>query len=152
MADLIFRTASRADLPAIVAMLADDVLGQARERLGDTLDPAYEAAFDAISANSNDRLVVAEQCGRVVGCLQLTFLPGLAQMGSWRGQIESVRVAGDRRGGGIGRQMIAWAIGECRAKGCGMVQLTTNATRADAARFYVSLGFKPSHIGMKLDL
>ena len=152
MAELSFRAAIRADLPAVVAMLADDILGQARENPGETLDPAYVAAFEAIAANPNDRLVVAEQGGRVVGCLQLTFLPGLAQIGSWRGQIESVRVARGHRGAGIGREMLCWAIEQCRAKGCRMVQLTTNAKRADAARFYVSLGFEPSHVGMKLSL
>ena len=149
MAPLAIRPATEADLPAIVALLADDVLGQSRESPG---DPAYAAAFAAIAANPNDRVMVAERDGRIVGCLQLTFLPGLSLRGAWRGQIEAVRVARDLRGGGVGREMLLWAIAQCRARPCGIVQLTTNTARTDAARFYVSLGFKPSHVGMKLEL
>ena len=122
-----FRRATRADLPAIVAMLADDMLGQAREAITDPLDPGYEAAFGAIEANRNDVLAVADQAGRVVGCLQLTFLPGISHRGAWRGQIEGVRVAADLRGSGIGRQMLGWALDQCRVRGCATVQLTTNA-------------------------
>ncbi|WP_158745995.1 GNAT family N-acetyltransferase [Acidisphaera sp. L21] len=152
MADVIFRSATRGDLPAIVALLADDVLGQTRETNADTLDAAYLVAFERILANPNDDLVVADLAGRVVGCLQLTFLSGLSMRGTWRGQVESVRVASDLRGAGIGRSMMLWVIEACRAKGCGLLQLTTNTARIDAQRFYVSLGFKASHVGMKLDL
>jgi ribosomal protein S18 acetylase RimI-like enzyme len=152
MADVIFREATQADLQAIVALLADDALGATRETPTDTLDPGYLAAFAVIAASPNETLLVAEQDGRVVGCLQLSFLPGLSHRGAWRGQIEAVRVASDLRGAGIGRRMLREAIGRCSAKGCRIVQLTTNTARTDAARFYVSLGFKASHVGMKLEL
>ena len=152
MASLIFRRATRADLPAIVALLADDMLGRTREYPSEPLDPGYFAGFDAIEANPNDMLAVAEQDGCVLGCLQLTFLPGISHLGSWRGQIEGVRVAATRRGSGIGRQMLEWAIARCRTRGCRTVQLTTNAARVDAQRFYKTLGFEPSHVGMKLSL
>ena len=152
MADVIFREATQSDLQAIVALLADDALGAMRERPADTLDAGYLAAFDVIAASPNETLLVAEQAGRVVGCLQLSFLPGLSHHGAWRGQIEAVRVASDLRGSGIGHRMLLEAIGRCRAKGCRIVQLTTNTARTDAARFYVSLGFKASHVGMKLEL
>jgi GNAT superfamily N-acetyltransferase len=144
-----FRVATAADLPAIVALLADDVLGAAREAPG---DPAYAAAFAAIAADPNQLLAVAERDGRVVGCLQLTFMPGLSHRGAWRGQIESVRIAADQRGTGLGRLFLGWAIEQCRARGCRMVQLTTDKSRADARRFYESLGFAASHEGMKLRL
>lgn len=149
MTEPVFRRAVAADVPAIVALLADDVLGAARERPG---DPAYDAAFAAIAADANQLLAVAEAEGRVAGCLQLTFIPGLSHRGAWRGQIESVRIAAGARGGGLGRRMIAWAVAQCRARGCGMVQLTSDASRADARRFYESLGFVASHVGMKLKL
>jgi GNAT superfamily N-acetyltransferase len=147
-----FRRATEADLPALVAMLADDALGATREDPRLPLDERYLAAFRAISADPNQMLLVAEGEGAVLGCLQLTFLPGLARLGAWRGQIEAVRVARGRRGGGIGRRMLAHAIELCRARGCRMVQLTTDKSRQDAHRFYAELGFVASHEGMKLAL
>jgi GNAT superfamily N-acetyltransferase len=141
------RRAIAADLDAIVALLADDVLGAGREKPG---HPAYGAAFAAIEADANQLLAVVEEDGRIVGCLQLSFIPGLSRLGMWRGQIESVRVAANHRGAGLGRRMFEWAIGECRARGCGLVQLTTDKARPDARRFYESLGFTASHEGMKL--
>ena len=149
MSSPIFRRATAADVPAIVALLADDVLGAAREKPG---DPAYDAAFAAIEADPNQFLAVVEEGSAVIGCLQLTFLPGLSHRGLWRGQVESVRVAASHRGGGLGRRMFDWAIERCRERGCGMVQLTTDKSRADARRFYESLGFTASHEGMKLVL
>jgi len=152
MDEIRFRPALSADLPRIVALLADDALGRAREDEADPPAPAYVAAFAAIARDPNQLLVVAERGGAVVGCLQLSFIPGLSHRGAWRGQIESVRIAASQRGGGLGRRMFDWAIGECRRRGCGLVQLTTDKARADAIRFYESLGFKPSHEGMKLAL
>ena len=157
MAALTIRRAMPADLPAVVAMLADDRLGEAREDASEPLHPGYRAAFDTINASPNDALYVAEAGGAeaggaLVGCFQLTFLPGLSQRGAWRGQIEGVRVSAGSRGTGLGGQMIGWAVERCREKGCRVVQLTTNAVRTDAQRFYRSLGFKGSHVGMKLDL
>ena len=152
MAPLIIRPAAADDLPGIVAMLADDRLGVAREDASEPLDPAYRAAFDAIAANPDDALYAALLDGALAGCFQLTFLPGLSQRGAWRGQIEGVRVVAGRRGAGLGRQMIGWAVERCRERGCRVVQLTTNAVRTDAQRFYRSLGFKDTHVGMKLDL
>lgn len=143
------RRAVRADLPAIVALLADDPLGAGREDPGPPLNAAYEAAFDAIDRDPNQIMAVAEDGGEIVGCLQLTFIPGLTRTGQWRGQIEGVRIAASRRGGGLGRAMFVWAVDQCRARGCGLVQLTTDKTRPDALRFYESLGFVASHEGVK---
>jgi GNAT superfamily N-acetyltransferase len=146
------RQATRADLPAIVAMLADDVLGQAREDMGPPLNPAYAQAFDAIARDPNQFMAVLEDAAEVVGYLQLTFIPGLSLKGMLRGQIESVRIASSRRGQGLGRVMLTWAIDECRRRGCGMVQLAMNKSRDDTLRFYKSLGFVASHEGFKLPL
>lgn len=150
--DIVFRRARREDLPAIVALLADDGLGRGRERVGDPVDPAYAAAFEAVNADPNQLQAVAEHAGAVVGSLQLSFIPGLSRLGQWRGQIEAVRVASDRRGEGLGQRMIEWAIAQSRDRGCGLVQLTTDKQRADAHRFYERLGFVASHEGMKLSL
>lgn len=147
-----FRKAVASDLPDIVAMLADDPLGAGREDVSVPLAQGYTDAFNAIDADSNQLLAVAVEGAEVVGTLQITFLAGLSRKGAWRGQIEAVRVAGHRRSGGIGRQMIEWAIDECRARGCGLVQLTTDRSRADAHRFYESLGFTGSHLGYKKSL
>lgn len=144
------RPSTRADVPAIVALLADDPLGAAREDLGDLT--AYEEAFDRIDADPAHALVVLDDGGTVVGTLQLTLLPGLSRRGALRAQIEAVRVASTHRGQRLGEQLVEWAISESRRRGAVLVQLTTDASRTDAHRFYERLGFAPSHVGMKLAL
>jgi len=128
------------------------VLGSTREDAGPVLNPRYAAAFAAIERDENQLLAVLEDFGEIVGCLQLTFIPGLSLQGMWRGQIESVRIAASRRGSGLGHVMLEWAIAECRRRGCGVVQLTMNKSRDDTLRFYKSLGFVASHEGFKLAL
>lgn len=150
--ELIFRPATIADLSAIVALLADDPIGRTREVVSHPVDADYVSAFAAIVADANQEQLVADRAGRVVGCLQLTFIPGLSRRGMWRGQIEGVRVSADARGAGVGRAMVEHALERCRSRGCGLVQLTKDAARPDALRFYESLGFRPSHVGMKLAL
>ncbi len=153
-----FRRARRSDLTDICQLLADDPLGQGREAVPDPLDGSpelderYVAAFRAIDADPNQLLVVAESGGETIGCLQLTFIPGLSRSGMWRGQIESVRVAAEHRGTGNGRALFEWAIQQCRERGCGLVQLTTDKSRTGAAHFYASLGFEATHEGLKLPL
>lgn len=145
-----FRAATEADLPAIVRMLADDPLGAARERVADPLPATYVRAFAAIAADPNNELLVADQGGGVVGVLQLTFLPSLTWQGRWRAMVEGVRVVAGARGSGVGQAMMEEAIRRARARGCGMVQLTTDKARPDAHRFYERLGFRATHEGMKL--
>ena len=147
-----FRRATREDLPRIVALIAEDQIGQTREDSSLPLGDAYVAAFAAIQRDDNQVLAVAERDGVVIGCLQITFIPGISRKGMWRGNIESVRVAKNLRGKGIGRAFFDWAIARCRERGCGLVQLTMDKRRSDASRFYQSLGFTPSHEGMKLSL
>ena len=147
-----FRRAQASDLPDIVAMLADDPLGAGREDASVPLARGYVDAFYAIDADPNQLLAVAVDGGEVIGTLQITYLAGLSRKGAWRGQIEAVRVAGHRRSGGIGRLMIDWAIAQCRARNCSLVQLTTDRSRADAHRFYEELGFTGSHLGYKKTL
>ncbi|MCO5732897.1 GNAT family N-acetyltransferase [Rhizobium sp. SSA_523] len=148
-----FRKATRDDIAAIVAMLADDALGHAREIVSEPVDKRYIDAFDAIEADKNQFLLVAEdETGEIAGCLQLSFLPGLSHRGMWRGQIESVRIASSQRGKGLGGDMIRFAIDTCRERGCGSVQLTSDKRRNDAHRFYENLGFQESHSGFKLSL
>ena len=147
-----FRDAVLADLPAIVALLAEDTLGEQREDPSLPLDPAYERAFRFITANPDQRQIVAEQAGIVVGTMQLSFIPGMAFRGAWRGQIEAVRVAGALRGQGIGGEMIDWAVEQCRARDCRMVQLTSDKSREAAHRFYERLGWTRSHEGFKIKL
>lgn len=148
-----FRKASSADLPAIIALLADDPLGATREVSSEATDQAYLEAFAAIEADPNQLLaVMIDDNGKVIGCLQLSFIPGLSRKGMWRGQIESVRIAASHRGGGLGAAMIEWAVEQAKEKGCGLVQLTSDKRRPDAIRFYEKLGFVASHEGLKLDL
>jgi len=142
------RSARREDVAAIVAMLADDHLGRARERVENPLPAAYYDAFARIERDPNLTLVVAESGGRVVGCLQLAILPGISSQGGVRGLLEDVRVASDCRSRGIGEQLVQWAVTEAKARGCNLVELLTHQTRIDAQRFYKRLGFTASHVGM----
>lgn len=144
------RRARRDDVGAIVAMLADDPLGSGRERIEEPLPPSYFRAFEAVEKDPNIRLVVAEEGGAVVGCLQLCILPGLSSQGASRALIEDVRVATQCRSRGIGEQLVRWAVAEARARECRLVELLTHNSRVDAQRFYKRLGFAPSHVGMTL--
>ena len=145
------RRARRDDVAVIVAMLADDPLGSARERLEDPLPPSYFRAFEALEHDPNIQLVVAQDGdGAVVGCLQLCILPGLSSQGASRALIEDVRVAAHCRSRGIGEQLVQWAIAQARARSCKLVELLTHHTRVDAQRFYKRLGFQPSHAGMTM--
>lgn len=152
MTNVIFRRAESADLPDIVSLLADDELGKRREDARNPLNPRYIDAFRAIDDDPNQLLAVAASNGKIVGTLQLSFIPGLSRMGSWRGQIEGVRIAAACRGSGLGQQMFEWAISECKNRGCDLMQLTTDKARPDAHRFYERLGFMGSHYGYKLTI
>jgi GNAT superfamily N-acetyltransferase len=147
-----FRQAAREDLPEIVRMLADDFLGATRERYENPLPESYERAFAEIEADKNNELIVAEMDGAVVGTLQITFTPSISFQGGKRAGVESVRVDAKYRGQGIGRELMLWAIERAKEAGCVSMQLTTNIERTDAHRFYENLGFKKSHLGMKLNL
>ncbi|MFF3754773.1 GNAT family N-acetyltransferase [Streptomyces sp. NPDC002018] len=150
MSDLEIRPAAPDDIPAIVAMLADDPLGALRES-PDDLAP-YTEAYERLARDPNQRVMVAVREGRVVGTLQLTIVPGLSRRGAVRSIIEGVRVHGDERGSGLGTRFIEWAVDESRRQGCQLVQLTSDASRTDAHRFYERLGFTASHVGFKLQL
>jgi GNAT superfamily N-acetyltransferase len=152
MDGLSFREATAADLPAIVAALADDDLGRQRENASLPLDGRYLAAFHAIVADPRQQFIVAERNGEIVGFFQLTFIPGLSSRGAWRGLIESVRVVASQRSKGIGEAMLGHAMALCREQGCAVLQLMTDKRRADAHRFYEKLGFVGSHEGFKRSL
>jgi len=147
---VLFREAARGDLPAIITLLADDTLGKARDFA--VVDDAYERAFADLDADPRNFLIVADDGGDVLACLQITYIPGLGRHGAERCQIEAVRVRSDQRGRGLGSQLLTWTIEQARTRGCGLVQLTSDKSRADAHRFYTRLGFVASHEGMKLVL
>ena len=149
--NLVFREAEQGDLSALVALLADDILGQAREVVSDPPLAAYVDGLRAVLHNPYDTMIVAELDGRVVGCAQLTILNGISRQGARRGLIESVRVASAMRGAGIGEALIRTLIERARAADCRLVQLTTDARRERAHAFYERLGFEATHVGMKLE-
>ncbi|WP_326611428.1 GNAT family N-acetyltransferase [Streptomyces scopuliridis] len=150
MSDLKIRPAAHDDIPAIVAMLADDPLGAQRES-PDDLTP-YTEAYERLARDPNQHVVVADRDGRVIGTLQLTIIPGLSRRGATRSIIEAVRVHADERGSGLGTRFIEWAVDESRRQGCQLVQLTSDASRTDAHRFYERLGFTASHVGFKMSI
>lgn len=132
-------------------MLADDPFGQGRERDEVPLPDSYAQGFRAMQAQGG-RLILAEQGGAVVGCLQFNIIYGVSQQGQSRAQVEGVRVDSIRRGGGIGAALMRHAMAEARAAGCGVMQLTTRSDRIEAQAFYQRLGFVHSHAGMKAPL
>jgi ribosomal protein S18 acetylase RimI-like enzyme len=150
--DVTVRAATRDDVPAIVRLLADDALGAQRELLEDPVAAVYLQAFDDMAAQPGNDLLVAAFGNQVIGCLQLTIIAGLSRRGVRRAQIESVRVSSNHRGEKVGEQLMQYALARARAAGCGLVQLTSDVSRLDARRFYEKLGFKATHIGMKLPL
>jgi GNAT superfamily N-acetyltransferase len=150
--EITFRRAVESDLTAIIAMLSDDDLGEAREDPATPVNRCYVEAFAAVAADENQFLAVVSVGGAVAGCLQISFIPGISRLGMWRGQIEGVRIALSHRGSGLGGAFIRWAVDMCEEKGCGLVQLTSDKKRADAIRFYEALGFVASHEGMKISL
>ncbi|MEU7902151.1 GNAT family N-acetyltransferase [Actinoplanes sp. NPDC049118] len=163
MAQTIFRTATRADVPAILDLLTNDDIARSRDSapgrsasgqtgVSEEADAACWAAFEAIDADPRNELIVADEAGAVVGTCQLTFVPSLSRRGAERMIIEAVRVRDDLRGRGVGRAMMLWALDRARERGCGLAQLTTDKRRTDAHRFYAALGFEPSHEGFKLSL
>lgn len=147
-----FRPATINDLPDMVRMLADDFLGSTRERFEDPLPESYIKAFEEIRVDPNNELIVVEKDGEVIGMLQLTFTPSISFQGGKRATVESVRIDKKYRGQGIGRELMLWTIERAKEEGCISMQLTTNADREDAHRFYRDLGFRGSHLGMKLSL
>lgn len=149
---VIIRTARRDDVPAIVRLLADDLLGAQRELVEEPVADVYLRAFDDMTAQPGSELLVADRDGEVIGCLQLTMIPGLSRRGMRRALLEGVRVSSQQRGARVGEQLVMDAIARARAAGCGLVQLTSDASRVDARRFYERLGFEATHVGMKLSL
>lgn len=148
-----FRKAQRSDVPEIVKLLAEDMLGKVREQYTDPLPQYYYDAFDKIDSNVNEELLVIEStAGEIIGTLQLSFLQHLSYRGRVRAQIESVRIREDSRNAGIGKQMIEWAIRRAKERHAHVVQLASDKKRGDAIRFYERLGFKSTHEGMKLYL
>ncbi|GID25969.1 GNAT family N-acetyltransferase [Actinoplanes brasiliensis] len=149
-----FRIAARSDVPAVLALLADDEISRLRGygTVPEDVDAATWAAFEEIDADPNNELLVADDNGEIVATCQLTFIPGLSRNGARRMTIEAVRVRADRRGDGLGRTLMTFVLDRARERGCHIVQLTTDKRRVDAHRFYARLGFEASHEGMKLIL
>jgi GNAT superfamily N-acetyltransferase len=154
MSDLTFRTAKKDDLHAIVAMLSDDELAENREKAmgGDGVAEEYAKAFAAMEAERYNHMLLAESEGRIVGCLQLIFVPGLSRKGTTRAIVESVRVVSDMRGQDVGTALMKEAVRLAREAGCGLVQLDSDTRRSRAHLFYRRLGFVQSHFGLKKQL
>jgi GNAT superfamily N-acetyltransferase len=150
--DIRFRLAKRTDLPSIVRLLADDELGSQREQYEDPLPEVYYSAFEQIESDPNHELIVAERNGEVIGTLHLMLLPSISYQGGLRAQIESVRMDKQFQSRGIGSAMMQWSMQRAKQRGAHIVQLTTHKSREDAHRFYERLGFKGTHLGMKLNL
>lgn len=153
MLDVKIRRAARADVEQIVRISnKGGPNNKPRELLPETLPDGYFEAFDRVDRDANQLLMIAEKNGRIIGTFHLTFLTYLAAAGKEDCQVESVHVAEEWRGKGVGKQMMNWAIDTAKRRGCRRVQLTTDKQRHDAHRFYLSMGFAMSHEGAKLSL
>ena len=152
LSEIIFRIATYADVPSIIRLLADDELGSLREKFENPIPESYYSAYKLIDKDPNHELIVAELDGDVIGTLHLMFLPSLSFQGELRAQVESVRVDTHLQNQGVGNEMMKWAIQRAKDRNAHLVQLTTHKSRADAHRFYERLGFKGTHLGMKLNL
>lgn len=152
MSALTYRQANQADLPFLDALIAADEVAAARDPVQPDNAAQQLEAMRAIDADPNHELWIVELGNTPVASFHLSYLPGVSRKGAWRGQIESVRVMPELRGKGVGEEMMRWAIARCEAKGCGLVQLTSDMKREAAHRFYERLGFVASHAGFKLKL
>ncbi|MAS94858.1 MAG: GNAT family N-acetyltransferase [Verrucomicrobiales bacterium] len=146
------REAVPTDLPTIVRMLADDVLGSNRESYCEPLPREYHTAFEEISESDDNILLVAVFDKMVVGVLQVTFVPYLTFRGGKRALVEGVRVEKAFRSKGIGRLLLEEVVRRSKERGCHLIQLTTDKSRREARKFYESCGFVASHEGLKLFL
>ncbi len=147
------RIAERKDLDRIIELLADDKLGQMREAFRQPLPAEYITAFKKITADPNQELIVVENTdGKVIGCMQVTFIQYLTYRGGIRAQIEGVRIAKEEQQKGLGKRMFKWAIERAKERGVHLVQLTSDKVRPEALQFYHKLGFRNSHEGLKLHL
>ena len=150
--NLTFRQATQNDLPELIVLLADDKLGKSREDTSVPVNKEYLIAFEKISNDKNNELIVVENHSKIVGMLQLTFIPYLTHIGSLRCLIEGVRISSKSRGLGLGTKTFQWAISYAKNKNCNIVQLSSNKQRLEAIKFYENLGFEASHEGFKLNL
>jgi GNAT superfamily N-acetyltransferase len=152
MPDLTYRHATPSDLPFIVGLIHDDNIGPSSDDPSAANGPDYQRALAVINADPNQEAFVVELDGQPIGTFQLTYIPGIARRGQWRGLVEAVHISPDHRNKGFGTAMMRWAIERCRKRGCGLVQLTSNKKRLDAHRFYRALGFEQTHEGFKYRL
>lgn len=150
LADTAIRNAKPADLPEIISLFTEDILGRKREDAYSL--QGYKVAFSKIIMDPNQLLIVAEKAGNIVGVLQISFVYHLSFNGARRALIEGVHVSEKLRNQGIGQQMMEWAIQKAKEEGCRFIQLTSNKQRTDAHRFYTKLGFINSHEGFKLEV
>lgn len=148
---LVIEPATRADLPAIIAILAAETLLGVRDSADPADLPAYERAFDDISRDPRTTLYVARREGRVLGTFQLVLMRALTRKGALLAIAEAVQVHPEARGMGIGRAMMDFAIEEAKRRGANSLQLTSNKLRLDAHRFYERAGFDRRHEGFKVD-
>ncbi len=135
--DVQMRNATRADLPALMALYesaVDDAGSNDVERVS--------AQWDAIHKIDHARVLIAELDGRAVGTLTLFILPLLAHGGAPEALVESVVVHPDVQGRGVGRAMMQHAMHVAEEHRCYKLALTSNVQRAGAHAFYDRLGFE----------
>jgi GNAT superfamily N-acetyltransferase len=153
--EIALRLARREDVPRIAALIMQGSATEARtaaEVEAEATHPDYLRGYDEIDASPANHLFVAERGGTVIGTWQVTLIPGIIARGRRRAKLESVHVAPESRGLGLGRLMVGHALAFAKEQGAGLIELSSNKNRTDAHRFYRDLGFDQSHEGFKMTL
>ena len=147
---MLIRDACPDDLADVLRLLQEDTIREVSEDLSD-LGP-YAAALGEIIKGPHSTVLVGEVDGEVVATAQVTWLRRLMYAGGLVCQVESLRVASCHRNKGLGAELMRWIIADARRRGCARMELTSNAQRVEARHFYERMGFRASHVGLKLYL
>lgn len=145
------REAEANDFTALLRLLEqmDESMYPGRGHAG---EGDIRALYDAVLADPDQRLLVAEDGGRLVGSAHLIVLRHIGRSLPRSAVVEGVAIDVAYRRRGVGAALMRAAAEAAREEGCYKLALTSNLARIGAHRFYSRLGWKRSHYGYSVDL